>query len=216
MANEIEQKPMPQDMSLEEQEQLNMFLNNGCPGLSKMRDSDIFQWFELYMAGRSYSEIAVATKKKKEYILFMAYKQNWLDKKMNHFDDLLSGMEEKLQQTKLESINTISTIVNALGKFYGDQFLKYLTTKDPSVINSIDTKMLSQYYKSVEALDKLMGRAASNDGDGEGRGPLVNFNLGAGATVSQIDDKTVEVTDNTAGDLLKLLASMKKKDSESQ
>lgn len=210
MAN-LDLKPMPEDMSQDEQELLKEFLDNGCPGLAKIADSDIFQWFQLYMMGKTYSEIAIATKKKTEFILFMSYKQNWLEKKMKHFDDLLNNIEDKLKQTKIESLNTVTTIVNALGHYYGDQFLKYMTSKDPAVIENIDTKMLSQYYKSIEAIDKIIGNAAKGDG-ASSPGPLVNLNFNsADTTVEQIDEKTLNITDNKqAGNLLKLLAEAKK------
>jgi len=213
MAKEIEVKTMPQDMSADEIAELGIFMDNGFPGLAKTKESDIFQWFELYMAGRTYSEIAIATRKKKEYILFMSHKQNWFDKKMAHYDGLMANMSDKLQQTKLESLNTISTIVSALGKFYGEKFTKYLTTKDADIIRDMDTKMLSQYYKSVDSLDKLLGNAAQGDSD-RPNAPLVNFNLSAGTTISQIDNKTLEITDGTAGDLLRLLADAKKAKSD--
>jgi len=206
MENELEPIEMPEDFSLDERQALEDFVNNGSPGIAKISESDIFQWFKLYMAGQTYSEIAIATKKKKQYILFMAKRQDWLQKKMYHFDDLLANMEEKLKQTKLESANTVSTIVSALGKHFGDQFLQFLTTNDASVIDNVDTKMLSQYYKSIEALDKLMGKASEGEGS-----PLVNFNLNSDAEVKQIDSKTVEITNKDgAGELLKLMAAAKK------
>lgn len=204
----LEQIQYPEDMSKDEQEELSSFIDNGCPGIVRIKDSDIFQWFEFYMAGKSYSEIAIASKKKKEYILFMAKKQNWFQKKMDHYNDLLSNMSTKLKQTKVESMGTVSTIVSALGKYYNDKFNKYLLTKDESLIDSIDTKMLSQFYKSIDSLEKLMSNAS--DSDGKDRGPLVNFNLSGDATVKQIDSKTVEITDDTAGKMLKLLAASKK------
>lgn len=201
----------PEDMSPEEQQELESFIESGCPGLVKIKDSDIFQWFGLYMSGKTYGEIAMACKKQKAYILFMSKKQNWFQKKMDHYNGLLQNMEDKLTQTKVESMNTLSTIVSALGKYYKDKFDKYLVTNDDSAIENIDTKMLSQFHKFTEALDKLMGNAASDE-----KGPLVNFNLTGDATVKQIDKNTVEVTNQTAGNILKALAQSKKQEKENK
>lgn len=206
-----EVKRMPEDMSPEEQDMLQEFIDNGCPGLAKITESTIFQWHQLYMHGKTYSEIAVTTRKKKEYVLFMAYKQDWMDKKMQYFDDMLAGMQNKLKQAKLESLNTVTTIVAALGQYYGDQFLKYMTTNDAKIIEKIDTKMLSQYYKSIEAIDKILGAAAEGSGEGS-KNPIfnLNFNSEEDMTVEKVDNNTLNITRNTAGNLIKALADIKK------
>lgn len=216
MATELaEKKPMPEDMTLEEHELLNTFIDNGCVGIQKVSESDIFQWFKLYMSGQTYSEIAIATKKKKEFILFMSYKQSWMQKKMSHFDSLVLNMEEKLKQTKLESANTVSTIVTALGKYYEEQFVKFLKTGDKDIIDGVDTKMLSQYYKSIDALDKLMGSASESAE--KKSSPLVNLNFNSSdLSMKQVDSNTLELTNSSyAGELLKKLAEAKKSSKES-
>lgn len=201
-----------EDMTAEEHVALEQFVNDGCPGIAKIRESDMFQWFELYMGGRSYAEIARATKNKKEYILFIAKKQNWFDKKTQHYDGLLSNMQEKLKQLKIESVNNVSKIVEALGKYYGDKFEKFTLTGNAAHIDNVDTKMLAQFYKSIEVLDKIVSGAGKSS---EGSGPLVNLNIGGDATVEQTGEKTIKVTSGEeTGKLLKALEDIKKKQSE--
>lgn len=210
MADELELSEFPEDMSIEEQEALKKFIQDGSVGISSIAESDVFQWFGGYMAGKTYTEISVATKKQKEYILFMAYKQKWFDKKMKHFDDLLNNMQENLKQTKLESVNTMRSIVSSLNKYYEDKFNRYILKNDKTIIEGLDTKLLSQYYKSIETLDKILAPTTPKGG---GSGPTnINLNLtGESATVEQKDDNTLEISSGSkAGELLKKLAAAKK------
>lgn len=206
-------KPFPEDMSEVEVEELQTFLDSGCPGLSKISESDIFQWFQLYMFGKTYTEISIATRKQKQHVLFMSYKQDWFEKKMRHVEDLLNNIEDKVKKIKLESLNTVSTIVASLGQYYGDKFTKYMVSKDESIIENLDTKLLSQYYKSIETVDKVIGNSVSSSSPESG--PLVNLNFNSSdAEVKQIDANTLEITDSQAGNLLKLLAKAKKSEKE--
>lgn len=209
----LDQHHMPQDMTLEEKQIVMEFISNGCPGLLKIQQSDVFKWFELYMAGKTYAEIATITKSKKDLIMYIAYKSTWIEKRLNHYEDISLSILEKVKQAKLDSANNVLTIMNALGKYCAQKYNRFLSTNDQNIIEGIDTKITAQYYKSIEILEKLM----NPDDDPDTRknpshSPLVNVNLGAGgsATIKQVDSKTLEITDETAGDILKSLANLKK------
>ena len=208
----IELKAPSDDMTAEERESLKNYMDNGMPGLTRVQESDIFQWFKLYMSGKTYNEIAESTKTKKDLILYMSYKQDWVGKRHEHYNELLQNMIHKMSQAKLQSVNTITKMISALAKYYGDMFDQFLKNNDKSVIEGIDTKMLSQYYKSMEVLEKLVTPPKTRPDDGDESRPNININMGSG-TVKQIDDKTLEVDDNTAEKILLALAA-KKKDSE--
>jgi hypothetical protein len=205
-----------EDLSEEEQVSLQNYISNGCPGLVKIDDTKVFKWFELYMSGKSYSEIATITREKKDLIVYIAHRGKWHEKHMQYYADIASNLTNKIKKVKLESANTVATAITALGKYYGDQFNKYLLTNDSSIIANMDTKTLAQYYKSIEVLDKMMSPNSGSSGDGGG--PSVNINVGSNAKIEQKDDKTVEITtDEAAGDLIKALAKyqrVKEKDKD--
>lgn len=193
-----------EDLSEEEQVALQSYISNGCPGLTKIDDTKVFKWFELYMAGKSYSEIAAITKEKKDLIVYIAHRGKWHEKHMQYYADIANNLTNKLKKVRLESANTVATAITALGKYYGDQFNKYLLTNDGSIIANMDTKTLAQYYKSIEVLDKMMSPSSGGEGSSS---PSVNINVGSNAKIEQKDDKTVEITtDEAAGDLIKALA----------
>lgn len=199
---------IPQDMTKEEKDSLRAFINNGCPGLLKVQQSDIFQWFQLYMSGKTYAEIATITKSKKDLIMYIAYKSTWMEKRLKHYEDISLNILDKIKQTKLDSANNLVTIVKSLGKYCEQKHNRFLTTNNAEEIEEIDHKIVSQYFKAIELLDKIMSEDAG--GDRPIQNPLVNINLGNSTTIKQINPQTLEITDETAGDLLKSLASLKK------
>ena len=111
----LEVSDAPQDMTKEEKEAVQEFAANGCPGIGQVRDSDHFKWFDLYMSGKTYAEIATITKCKKDLIMFIAYKSKWMDKKLNHYNDISLNLLEKVKQVKVDSANNLVTIIKALG-----------------------------------------------------------------------------------------------------
>lgn len=204
---------MPQDMTMEEKQVVQSFIANGCPGLLKVQQSDAYKWFELYMAGKTYAEIATITKSKKDLIMYIAFKTGWLEKRLNHYSDINLNILDKIKQARLDSANNVLTIMSALGKYCSQEYNRFLSTNDKSIIENLDTKITAQYYKSIELLNELMNPDEGGDSKNNPQSsPLVNINMGTGAsaTVKQVDAKTLEITDETAGDLLKSLANLKK------
>lgn len=196
------------DMTPEELESLRDFLAKGKPGFANMLDTDVFKCINLYMSGKSYGEIAKITNVKKDVILYTAVKTDWYNKRLNHYQDITDTMLDKLKRTKIDSINTVQTMIAALGKYYGDQFNEYLANNDVSIIEDMDTKMLAQYYKSIESLSKIIGEAGSS---GKNKKPSVNVNVGSTASIKELEDGSVEITDESAANLLKDLAEYTKK-----
>lgn len=204
---------LPQDMTKEEKEVVLEFIANGCPGLLRVQQSDIFKYFELYMSGKTYAEIAVITKAPKDLVMYLAYKSNWMDHRFKHYQNISLNILDKVQQVKLDTANNLVTIIKALGKYCELKYNKFLTTNDVAAIEQIDNKIVAQYYKSIELLGKILSADENNDDESKKiKQPMVNINVGLGAkaTVEQTGENKLEITDETAGDFLKALASMKK------
>ena len=208
----LEITELPQDMTKEEKEVVLAFITHGCPGLLKVQQSDIFQYFQLYMSGKTYAEIAVITKAPKDLIMYLAYKSKWLEHRFKHYENISLNILDKVQQVKLDTANNLITIIKALGKYCELKYNKFLTTNDVSAIEGIDTKITTQYYKSIELLDKILNADENDDENKKPKQPLVNIHMGMGAkaTIEQTGPKSLEITDETAGELVKALASMKK------
>lgn len=181
------------DFTEDEVKSLAHYITEGVPGMKKVDPNDTTQWFELYMSGKTYTEISKITNQKKDRILLASYRQNWYDKRMQYYNELNDQVLQKYGQSKIESINTVTTMISALNKYFGGKFDKFLRTNDESIIEELDTKLLAQYHKATESIDKIMGVAAGKNGDDEPKNPVVNINMTGNSKVTQTDENTIEI-----------------------
>jgi len=196
------------DLTPEEQKSLAEFKANGLPGLVRIDESDIAQWFNLYMSGKTYGEIAQITKKKKDLIVYISERSKWHKNRLDYFNDLAMHIVEKNQAVKIKSINALVTATSALSDYVSDEMNKYIQLKDKKIMKDMDTKAFANLIKAVETLNKLSEGGAKSDG---GIAPNVNINLSAGASVKSHGEDGVEITTKTEnGDILSLLANYKK------
>jgi hypothetical protein len=181
------------------------FKKNGCPGLSKINDVKVFKWFELYMTGKGFSEIAEASGDKHDLIMYMAYRLKWHERRMEYYKDMVVTMADKLAKTKIETIDTVSTMVMSLNKYYKNKFNKFLMSGDTEIIEVLDTKLLTQYYKSIESLQKLLNPNQGKSDDQQS--PIVNINI------NKDQSERVDINQQSVSELLKQL-SLEKDESE--
>lgn len=199
------------DFTEEELESLENWVSNNKPGIHSLDDTKVFQWFKLYMAGKSYSEISKITNSKKDLVLFISKRQDWFGKKNEYYKDISINMLQKYKEAKMESLNTMTSMVSAMNKYFGKKFDKYLKDNNEKEIESIDTKMLAQYHKITESLDKIMGELAGDSKpDDKNKTPLVNINMHGNAKIKQVDENTIEVESGEKEEVQKILASLSK------
>jgi hypothetical protein len=203
-----------EDFNEEEKKLLIDFKVNGLPGVGKIEEEEVVKWFQLYMSGKTYSEIAQFTRNKKELVLYVSEKCKWFDKKMNYYSDLSLNISNKLMQVKVDSANNLTSIISALGKYYGNRFTEYLSTGNDTIIKNIDTELLAKYYKSMEILDKIVNdrvKEPKKPSSAPSNSPQVTVNVSGDAVIKQQDDKNVEIeTKNDVEDIFKILSKYKK------
>jgi hypothetical protein len=212
--NQITQRK-DSDFTEEEVKSLQEWKDNNRPGLHSLTQDQAFQWFRLYMAGKTYSEIAKMTSSKKDLILFVSERANWAKMKLDHYSDISEKMLQKYKEAKIQSLNTMTTMVNALSKYFGDKFDKYLKTNDESVLESLDSKMLAQYQKANESIDKIIADITGDPSKESGsRSPTININMNGSSSIKQKDDNTVDIepiiSDDDASKILENLSKLRK------
>ncbi len=202
---------LPQDMTKEEKEVVLEFIANGLPGVSRINESDAFQCFRLYMSGKTYAEIAVINKISKTLILYLAYKSNWMELRFKHYQDISLNILDKIQKVKLDIANTLVTMINAKSKYLEVEHNRYLITNDKTIMDGLKD-VESGYFKAIAALKNVLNADEESDPDKKPKQPLVNIHMGMGAkaSIEQTGPESLEITDETAGELVKALASMKK------
>lgn len=206
----LELTDLPQDMTKDEKVLVLEFIQNGCPGIMKVQHEDSYRFFELYMSGKTYAEIAVITKVSKTLIMFLSYKMRWMEHRFKHYEGISLNLLDKIQKAKLDIANNLLTTIAATGKYLENEYNRYLRTNDKSIIESLDQKIVSSYQKSVDSLKRVLEEESNDDPNKKPKQPLVNINVGMGAKATLTEPNKLEITDATAGELLTALAGIKK------
>ena len=202
------------DFNDDEKESLKDWELNNRPGIHGITEDKSFEWFRLYMSGKSYGEIAAATRSKKDLILFASRSQKWFDRKTEYYSDISANVLNKYKEAKMESLSTLTTAVSAMNRYFGDKFTKYIQSNDENVIKNIDSKMLAQYHKINESMDRIVAEITGKSNDENT--PLLNINMTGNATIKQVDDKTIEIDSDSeikeeqVKDILNNLSKLKK------
>lgn len=196
------------DFTDDEVERINTYVTNGCVGLEGLVKDEhkVNNLFALYMSGKTYTEISKISRVKKDMVLYMAAKMKWYEKRMEYLDDIQSNITKKITETRTESLNFIASLISMHHRYYGDAINDYLRTGDRTIVDGLDLKQLTQYFKSIEILEKILNPANVNRGGGSNT--TVNINT-PGGKVEQVDEKTIEITPGNAGDALRALAKLK-------
>lgn len=196
------------DFSEDEVETINKFVSNGSIGLETLAkdEAKITGMYSLYMSGKTYIEISKISKVKKPLVLYMSAKMKWYEQRMEYLTEIQKSMTKKITDTRVQSMNFITDLINFNHKYYGEKIEQYMATGDRAVVDNIDMKALTQYFKSIEVLEKILNPANVTP-RGSGSGATININA-AGADV-QMDGDTVDITPGNQGDILKALSKLK-------
>ncbi len=195
---------------------IQKYKDTGLRNILKYQEVDVFNFFELYMSGKTYTEIAKISKAPHQVILYLSDKLRWYEKRTQYYEELSRHIINKQQQTQLTNMNTMNTIQQALAKFYSDQFNKYLATGDKRFIERIDTKLVTQYYKAIELTQKLFTQSLNNGKTSKGNQinhPLVNINVGTKGEASiETEGQTVDIDEDNIEDVIAGLLNSENKD----
>lgn len=193
------------DLTEKEKGSLSMYIKEGLQGLVKIDESNTMQWFNLYMSGSSYKEIADTTQADKNMIMYISQRNGWHNKKMDYLNDVTSNFVMKTKQAKLEGANTVLLANMALGKYLSEEFQEFIKTGDKKIMERFDQKNFQNFLKAIESLDKILGRSTSSEGSN------ININISSDRKTDEKSNNDVEIsakTDN--GETLALLAKYKK------
>ena len=205
-----EQRSFQTDFSLEDQKALMDFRGQGLPGAAKIQDTDIFKWFNLYMKGRSYAEIAKLDNKPLEHILYHADRQRWCEKKTEHLDNLVKSLSSKMTSAKIEGLAFLHDLLSFTHQLYSQDIIEFLTTKNQEAAARVDLKIVDKYVKIVDAINKLHSspddwmKAAQDL-----QRPSVNINIG-NAEIKR-SENTIDIQASEGKSILAILAEEKKR-----
>lgn len=194
------------DMSLQEEKELNKFIQADMPGLNSVSDDKIAESFSMYMKGKSYTELTRSLKIKKPVLLFISQRDKWYEKKTEYLEAIQSNITDKLLQTKVESANFLTDVIGAYHKIMEDKIAEALA-KGLKPTEFMDPKELSTYFRAIDTLEKIIPRA----GQDSERKSIFNLNIQGNAEVEASEDgKTVKVKSISEGSNKEVLAALAK------
>jgi hypothetical protein len=197
------------DLTEQEQNQVDEFINQGCPDVASVDDSHIHYWYELYLYGKNYGEIAKIVKTSKTLVLYHAQKLNWYGKKLSHYKDLFAEINQKVSNVKLDSVKVMTDLLTRYNREFTNKLNNFFASNITNDKNKIDMKDLISYLKIVDTLDKRIGDGLRKANE---KGPLVNVNVENASKITQVDNKTITIeTEEVASQVLKALADAKRK-----
>jgi hypothetical protein len=197
------------DFTEKDTEDLVEFKAKGCPGLTKVKETDIFQWFSLYMSDKTYLEIAQITKSSKNLILYHSDKLGWYDEKMAYYKDMLAKQASKIVATKMKSVDFVTNLLTCWNKRWSDMLNRAIANNNFDEMENIDPKVLAQFFKAIEMLDKLVSPNVSKHLTGAG--PTFNINVDGTSQIKKVDNNTIEInSEGAVGKILQELAEIKR------
>jgi hypothetical protein len=197
------------DITPKELTKVKEFEEAGRPGLASIAQNEIIltKALNLYMSGKTYTEIARTLSIKKEIVLFLGHKFDWYGTKLEHLIILDANIKDRILQARLMNQDFVLQIQQFFTKKIGRKMTKFHATGDEEIANSIDRKDIEMYMKSVDLLDKISSEKIPTNAR-----PTVGLNLGDGVTVKKIGENEVSITprNKTVAEMLSDLANMKR------
>ncbi len=208
MSNDIVvQKKYQTDMTTSHEQVMDEYIASGLPGIGRVTEADVFQWFNLYLAGRSYGDIASQCKTQLCLVLYVANKHQWYEKKTKHYENLMEKVNDKLSTIKGESVSFLVDMMTFTHRFYGQDVSEYLKTNDKEAAKNIDFKNFDRYFKIVDALEKMLQNPERlvRDVKDAKNSPAVSVNVNVGdAITSTGEDGSVLIESNPLKQILEL------------
>ena len=210
VSNIEEVKPPPLDASEAEKKELKNYIANGLPGISAANEKVVKQALEMYMSGATYSEISNRLMLKRNLIVYLSYKFDWYQAKIELLSSLVGNIKQKAEVAHVQGINLITDMMAALEHYYRSIINNYSISKDTKILESVDMENFKIYVKCLEQIEAI------NNPESKKKAPTLGLSLPNGGTVTKLSDNSIEVSapsqevSNQLGQVLSALASLKR------
>jgi hypothetical protein len=138
-------------LSVSEEIDLKEFIASGCPNI---QNYDKSRMAALYLAGHDSDDlIKIFPYASRGALAFLKVQEEWKRKRDEFLEDLQYRSKLMLANTKLRTVFTISSLLNAFNKNLENALLKYAASGD---INVIPTEFVPKGIRDAGELVKLM------------------------------------------------------------
>jgi len=204
MSNELDVQRTT-DFSEKEQAELQKYIEEGTPGVNEATDEKIKKMWDMYILGKTYTQLSGIMRIPRAVVLFVSHKLQWFEHKHEYLVDLEETKRQRVIEAKLMSQDFLLTATQAFHKKYTKKMNAYLAGDD-TAMNDMDWKGYDRYLKTIERLEKAAGISAEN------LRPLVGINMQDGMTMKRTGDNEVEITpkEKSTENMLKHLADLQR------
>lgn len=172
--------------------EVRVLLSGQEKGYAAISDSLSEQFYRMFLEGRTPQEICNENPPFLEKdILYLRYRKDWDAKRQEYLKNLVSSVQQRYAQSKLESAKFLMDLLSVSHKKYGKQMAKYLQTEKEEDFPEMPS--LKYYKEIVETLAKITGE----DKKVQVEGSIIH------QVDTKKDDKVIEVNQS---DFLRWLA----------
>lgn len=198
------------DISKEDLLKIERFIEVGAPGFDLTDTTTVSRMMDLYLGGKTYSQIARVTRSQKELVMLYSHRLKWYTLKMEYLQELELHLKGRIVNAKVASQDFLLQLSQMYQKKIGAKMDKYLATNNEQEADKINLKEIDKYLKIVEALQKISSDVPPKSSSGQG--PAVGINVGDGVTVTKSEDGSVEITpkQKTMSSMLEMLANQRR------
>lgn len=197
------------DLSPRDLAKISEFKMAGAPGVTALKDTDLERIMDLYLTGKTYSQIARIMRLERTLLMYLSDRFKWYDLRRSYLSELEGAIRGRVIESKIASKDFLLQLTHMWEKKIGKKLETYLRTDNEAFADEIDLKEVDKYLKTVEILHRL----TSEKSDSRPHAPAVGLNLGDGVTVKKVGD-TVEITPKqaTIGSVLKQFADLRREE----
>lgn len=201
------------DLTQDDQMKVAKFVDRGAHGFDLTDGPKISRMMDLYLSGKTYSQIARIQRQPKELVMLYAQKLKWYPLKLEYMQELELHIKGRMVNAKVASQDFLLQLSQMYQKKIGAKMDQYLATNDEAVADKINMKEIDKYLKIVESLHKISSESTPKQGT-----PAVGLNLGDGVTITKNGDNSVEITpkQKTIGNMLQELANQRREQEQAK
>jgi len=190
---------------------IKAYQENGLQGIDSVNEKQIESILEMYLSGKTYRQIALTMRMKKEIVLYLSFKFNWYAIRKDYLTDIENSMRDRVLEARIVNQDFLLQLQAMWQKKIGTKIAKYLSTDNEEFANEIDLKEVDKYLKTVELLQKLAGEGKL---PADNNRPLIGVNAGDGVTITRTGENSMEITPKSKaiGDALKMFADSRREE----
>lgn len=181
------------DLTEADYAKIQQYIDSGLFNISAVNEKTFARILDLYLSGKTYSQISKIVGIEKVIIMYLSHKFNWFDLRKEYLNELESTIRNRLIESRIVNQDFLLQLIQMWQKKIGNKIVKYLATDNEQFANEIDLKEVDKYLKTVEILHRLSAdpRVGNNSNQSS---PAVGLNLGDGVTIVKKGDNEVEIT----------------------